>query len=394
MSKLYLNKTQLAAEVEKCLQCPSKPCRQACPVKCSPCDFIAAVKHGKGKQAAELIAEQNPLGEVCGLICPDKFCVQACLRRHIDAPIRIPEVQAEIMRYARENKLLSTLPEAAFNGKKIAVVGLGPGGIGAVVELLKNGFAVTAFEKSDSVGGALNLIPPMRLPREIIAAEWGFWAQNSRLEVRLNTTVENYADLLQQGFAAVVMAVGEQKLRTLGIAGEDLAVDYVAYLQNQQKYATTGNVAIIGGGAVAVDCARSAKEFGAANVEMFVRRRLSDMRVTAAERQALLESQVDITTMTRVTKIAKSADTLTAYTCKTRFNAEGRLEDVSQSEIARGGFAQIVLALGSTRAEELTEADNVFYAGDFAEGGSTVVEALASGKRVAAKIAEQMLSKK
>lgn len=385
MSKPYLKSPQFAAELAKCLQCPSKPCAQACPVKCSPHDFIAAAKSGHITQAAELIAAQNPLGEVCGLICPDKFCMRACLRQHIDASIRIPLVQAEIMRQARNiaSKQPSLIP---FNGRKIAVIGLGPSGIGATSELLKHGFAVTIFEKQSSAGGALNLIPFSRLPRQVIAYEWQILAENPLIETHFDTIVENYSELLRQGFSAVIVTIGEQKTRTLGIEGENLAINYVEYLQNPQKYVTTGNIAIIGGGAAAVDCAVTAATGGAANVEMFVRRRLSDMRITKQERDLLLNNHIDITTMTRVTKIEKSANTLTAHTCKTTFNSEGKLTDIEQTEIARRGFSYVILALGSVRDKELSELPNIYYAGDYLTGSSTAVEALASGKKAAAEV--------
>ncbi len=385
--KLYLNRAQFVAETEKCLQCKVKPCEKACPVKCSPHDFIAAAKAGNMAEAAALIAAQNPLGETCGLICPDKFCMRACVRQNIDAPIRIPAVQAEIMRQAREQNGGAPLSAAEFNGIKIAVIGAGPSGIGATAELIKHGFAVTMFERQSTVGGALKLIPQKRLPHEIVRFEWQRLAQNPLVEAHFDTAISDYGSLLQQGFAAVIVTVGEQKSRTLGIVGEELAMDYMTYLRESEKYATGGAVAVIGGGAAAVDCALTANEQGATSVEMFVRRRLSDMRITAAERAFLLEKQVDITTMTRVTKIEKSGEALIAYTCKTRFNAEGRLEDVPHTEVARGGFAQIVLALGSVRAEEIRESENVFYAGDVVNGGSTAVEAVASGKAAAAAVA-------
>lgn len=390
MKPRYLTNPQFKAELEKCLQCKSKPCEKACPVHCSPHDFIAAAKEGNTTEAATLIAKQNPLGEVCGLICPDKFCMRACLRQHLDAPIQIPPVQAEIMHRARTQNLLVPMQTAKFNGQKIAVIGSGPSGIGAVAELIKHGFKIAVFEKEQNIGGALNLIPQVRLPREIVAAEWARLAQNPLIEVHLNARVQDYAALLQQGFAAVIVATGEQKSRTLGIEGENLAIDYTEYLRRPEQYATSGKVGIVGGGAAAVDCAVTAAEHGTDAVEMFVRRRLSDMRITAQERATLLERQTDITTMTRVTKIEKHGDLLTAYTCKTRFNADGRLEDVPNTEIARGGFAQIILALGSTRAEDMQQADNIFYAGDVTTGSSTAVEAIASGQQVARTVTEKL----
>lgn len=389
MSDLYLRKAQFAAELEKCLQCPTKPCEKACPVGCSPHDFIAAAKSGDIGAAAALIAEHNPLGETCGLICPDKFCRRACLRQHVDAAIKIPAVQAEIMRQAREKDLLKTAEATAANGKKAAIIGSGPAGLGAAAELLKHGFAVTVFEQNNRVGGALNLIPEQRLPREITAYEWQRLANDSRLEIKLNTEVTDYEDLLRQGYVAVVVAAGEQKCRTLGVTGENAAIAYTEYLKNPAKYATGGNVAVIGGGAAAVDCAITAVKQGAVHTEMFVRRSLSDMRITAHERDLLLANRVDISTMTRITRIESEAAGVTVYTCKTRFNAVGKLEDVPQSEIARGGFAYIISALGSTRAAEPTEGENIFYVGDFINGGSTAVEAVASGKKAALEIANR-----
>ena len=386
MAKPYLNKAQLAAELEKCLQCKTKPCEKACPVGCSPHDFIAAAKCGDMPRAAELIAAKNPLGETCGLICPDKFCMRACLRQHIDASIRIPAVQAEIMRRAREENLPAPVVAPTASGMKVAIVGSGPAAAGAAAELLKSGFAVTVFEKENNVGGALNLIPEERLPREITAYEWQRLAACGALEIRLNTQVKDYSLLLQQGFTAVIVATGEQKSRTLGIEGEALAIDYTEYLKNPQAYAASGNVAIIGGGAAAVDCAVTAAKQGAKHVEMFVRRALSNMRITPQERASLLENRIDITTMTRPTKIEKNRENLTLYTCKTQFNDEGKLEDIPQSEIVRKGFVYIVLALGSTRGEDICESENIYYAGDFINGGSTAVEAVASGKKTAREI--------
>ena len=88
---LYLSKIQLKAELERCLNCPSKPCMSACPVNCSPQEFIAQAKSGYFEQAVETISRNNPMGQTCGLICPDKFCMKACTRSHIDFAVNIPQ---------------------------------------------------------------------------------------------------------------------------------------------------------------------------------------------------------------------------------------------------------------------------------------------------------------
>jgi len=390
MSELYLNKAQLKAEVDKCLQCSAKPCMKACPVSCSPCDFIAAAKSGDWGKSAELIYEQNPLGEVCGLICPDKFCVQACVRAKIDYAIKIPPVQAAIMKNAREQNLFSGEVVAMPKNIKVAVIGSGPAGIGACAELVKHGFAVTVYEKEKTLGGALNLIPLERLPREIINYEWQKLQNNPLLKMELGIKIDDCESLLQHGYDAVLLAVGEQKSRTLGIEGENLALDYKDYLKTPEKYVTDGHVLIIGGGAVAVDCAITAVKQGATHAEMLVRRRIGDMRITAQERNALLQHGVDITTMTRVAKLAEENGKITAYTLKTRFNDAGKLVDEDEALLLpRKGVDLVILALGSIRAGELVTLPNVYYAGDFLNGGSTAVEAVASGKSAAQQIVEK-----
>ena len=387
---IYLTASQFDAELERCLNCPTKPCLKACPVSCSPCDFIAHAKQKNISEAAKIIAAQNPLGETCGLICPNKFCVRACLRQYKDSPIRIPAVQAEIMRRARLQKLFFPLPIVSLNNKKIAIIGAGPAALGAISVLIRQGFSVTIFEKEASVGGALNLIPQARLPREIIAYEWQKFLSHPAVSLQTKTEVTDWSVLLKQGFDAVIVTSGEQKSRTLGIEGENLALNYAQYLRNPQDFTDVGSIAVIGGGEVAADCAVTAATFGAKQVEMFVRRRLSDMRVTEQERESLLKNRVNITALTRITKIEKQSDTLTLYTCKTQFNEEGHLIDVPHSEIVRKGFSHVILALGSTRDRELVEIERIFYAGDFATGSSTAVEAVASGKQVANEIIKSL----
>ena len=386
MNALYLNAAQFKAECEKCLQCPAKPCEKACPANVSPHDFIAAAKKGDFKTAAELILKQNPLAETCGLICPDKFCRKACLRAHLDCAIKIPQIQAYIMKKYRETVENHPSPAPAEKTQKFAVIGAGPAGIGAAAELLKSGFSVEVFEKSANLGGTLKMIPDLRLPKEIVAREWENLARNGGLTFHFNQEIVEPKTLLEQGFAGVVVAIGENKFCKLGIEGENLALNYDEYLLNPQKYSGAENMAIVGGGAVAVDCAITAKNNGAKHTEMFVRRRLSDMRITGAERASLLENQIDITTMTRITKIKKDGEKLTAYCCKTRINSEEKLEDIPNTESARNGFDYIVLALGSYAETIPEQSEKIVFAGDCVNGSSTAVEAVASGKSAAEKL--------
>ena len=168
--KLYLTDAQLKSETERCLNCPEKPCKKACPANCSPADFIQAAKlrtnEGYAK-AAEEILKANPLGQMCGLTCPDRFCMAACSRKNLDAPIRIPAVQAALLEKARKLSVVSAPAPVAPNGKSIAIVGAGPAGMAAAAVLARKGYGITLFEAADKVGGAAKLIPEARLPQEV-----------------------------------------------------------------------------------------------------------------------------------------------------------------------------------------------------------------------------------
>lgn len=123
--KLYLTRAQLISELGRCLGCKSKPCMNACPVNCNPQEFIAKAKANDFAGAVETITRNNPMGQTCGLICPDKFCMQACTRAGIDFPINIPRVQATILEKYRTAESAAH-PKLPANGKKVAVIGAGP----------------------------------------------------------------------------------------------------------------------------------------------------------------------------------------------------------------------------------------------------------------------------
>ncbi len=377
--KTYLTNAQFKAELSRCLQCRNKPCTNACPVSCSPQEFIAHALKGEYTEAVESICRRNPMGQTCGLICPETFCMKACLRTNLDSPINIPRVQAALLEKYRTKETFRRPDYPPLNGKNIAVIGAGPAGIAACWNLLKLGYKITIFEGFDKIGGALNLIPETRLPHDVIVKDWSFLADgNDRIELKLNTPVKDPSELLLQNFDGVIVATGESNFIKLGIEGEEHALPYTEYLRRHKKYATEGNVAVVGGGSVASDCAVSAKNDGAENVEMFVRRRISDMRITNADRKELLEHNIDITTMTKVVKIARQKDgRLTLFTVKTRFK-DGRLEDIPGTIIPRPDFSLVIEALGSTVTPK-NDSPRIIYAGDCKNGGSTIVEALASG---------------
>lgn len=383
--RLYLTEAQLKSELSHCLHCKGKPCMKACPSNCSPADFIALANAGDEEslaKSAQNILKSNPLGEMCGLTCPaDKFCMKVCLRQNLDNPVKIPAVQAAILKKARDLNLLKAPAPVDSNGKSIAVVGAGPAGMAASAVLARKGYSVTILEASEEIGGAAKLIPDERLPLAVIKKDWEFIKSFGDIRLLKNVYVANPADLLKDGYDGVIYAVGTQKPTVMGIEGENLAIPFKAYLSSPAEYKTDGNVAVLGGGAVAADCAVTAKHLGALNVEMFVRRRIADMLLTAEDRQRLLDNYIDITGMTRVKKIVRTNKTFTLYTCKTRFNGK-KLEDIPDTTVPRPDFTCVVMAVGSV-ADPKRQMERVIYAGDCDHGNSTVVEAVASGKNAA-----------
>lgn len=390
MTAVYLNPAQFKAELERCLNCPTKPCLKACPAACDPSVFIRLAKIGQLRAAADGLRRENPMAHVCGLLCPEAFCMRVCTRGRIDFPIHIPAVQAYLMRAAAKE---ATLPEqnAEFGCPSVAVVGAGPAGLTAACRLAQNGYAVTLFEQSDRIGGALNMIPAERLPREALMDDWRFIQAAGRIILRLNTHVTDI-EKTAAAFAGIIVATGLSDSVALNIPGENHIVPYQTYLTNPKDYATAGDVAIIGGGNVAADCALTALKNGAAHVELFVRRGLKHMRMSAREKNNLIERGAEISSLTRPIGVIRGSDgLLTLETVKTRLTETG-LKDVPGTRLNRPGWQVVVKAIGSPKTH-FPDAENIIAAGDGKNGASTVVQAVASGKS-AADMLIQILKKK
>lgn len=395
MTSVYLNPAQFKAELERCLNCPTQPCFKACPTACNPASFIQLAKIGRLRAAANDLRQTNPMAHVCGLLCPERFCMQACTRGRIDFPIHIPAVQAYLMRAAEKEgpSAESSYSESSVptQGSAVAVIGAGPAGLSAACRLAQNGYPVTLFEQSDRIGGALNMIPAERLPRNALAADWNFIQSAGRITLRLNTPVPDIQKTAAD-FAGVIVATGLPIGGMLNIPGETDILPYQTYLTNPEIYAGGGNVAVIGGGNVAADCALTALQNGATHVELFVRRGLKHMRMSARERNTLIERGVEITTLTRPTGVVRQADgLLTLETIKTRLT-EGELTDIPGTRLNCPDWRVIIKAIGSVKTR-FPESATLIEAGDCKSGSSTVVEAVASGKAAADKLIQTLKEK-
>ena len=383
--KLYLNKIQFKAELDRCLNCKTQPCMHACPVNCNPQEFINHAKTGNFDAAVKTITRTNPMGQTCGLICPDKFCMQACTRSRVDFAINIPRVQATILENFRTTD--EDYSQIEPKAKSIAVIGAGPAGIAAASVLAKGGYKTDIFEADGQIGGALNLIPDTRLPHEVIEKDWKFISDTPLISLHLNTRIKDIRELAVK-YDGVIVATGEPNTARLNIGGEELCLSHMEYLHHPEKYITNGRVAVIGGGNVAADCAMTAARNGAAQVEMFVRRRLSDMKISKSEYLELLYNQINISPLSSPEKAEQREDGLLLQIHRNRYE-DGKVTPLSDSSVRLPGFALIIKAVGSY-ADDKIEDEKIIYAGDCKTGGSTIVEALASGRTAAFVLIEKM----
>jgi NADPH-dependent glutamate synthase beta subunit-like oxidoreductase/dihydroorotate dehydrogenase/Pyruvate/2-oxoacid:ferredoxin oxidoreductase delta subunit len=390
----FLSKAQLQSELERCQFCKEKPCLEACPAHCSPADFIMAARVGKpadlGRAAAQIL-NANPFGETCGLVCPDTFCMDACSRKLFDSPIQIPKVQATIVHRARElGTILDPVPPPTIRKERIAIVGAGPAGLAAAATLGRLGYTVELFESEQKAGGACRLIPDSRLPKKSVDDDIEYLLKMGRITLKTASHCNDPEALFGKGFSAVLVSEGQQNATKLKVHGElECAISYHEYLKNPGSFPAK-KVAVIGGGAVALDCAVVAHQNGA-SAELFVRRGLKDMPITQSERDLILEHEIDVTTRTRVLEMKREKDgTITLETVRMEVRAGSKnpkdVVDVPGTRCMRSGFDRVVLAIGSDKKSNTSTNPLLFWAGDCANGETTVVEASAAGKNAGMQI--------
>ena len=404
--KNLLTTAQLKAELSKCEYCEEKPCREACPVDCSPADFIMAVKKGEKQdfsRAAAVILGSNPLGGICGYVCPDYLCMKACVHRTFDNAVQIPPVQATIIANAKKLNSMPEFIKKDKNGFKIAVIGAGPAGLGAASVLAQKGYEVEIFEREKKPGGMCNLIPDIRLDKKVLQSDIEFLLNLGNIKINygeefivngVSSITNNKSQEVKNGspdnFDAIILSTGLQIEISPGIKGEEFAYKWISFLKNRKKISVKNHkVAVIGGGAVAVDCAVTAKIKGAKSVEMIMLEKISEMPLTEAERNLILQYGIEITGRTKVNGITSSGKKVKGiFTQKVllpedkKFHPKNIIADKYSKPLFRN-FDTVVIAIGARSEIKESKEKGVFYTGDMINGPTTVVEAVAAGKNTA-----------
>jgi len=387
----FLSDAQLKTEMDRCLYCEEKPCKTACPADCSPADFIMAARLMEKpdfKRSAKLIMGNNTFGGVCGAVCPDWFCVKACSRKLFDNPINIPAVQAAIVQKAKELGVMPKFTKAAANGKKAAVIGAGPAGLAAAGALAQLGYKVDVFEKDKKAGGACNLIPDSRFPKAVLRTDTEFVKTLGEITIKTGAAVKEPADLRKK-YGAVIVSAGVEKQIKLNIENENLGVEGLEFLRAPLKYKVKGkNIAVIGGGAVAADCAVRALELGAAKAEIFTRKNIGDIQLPEHELRSILKAGININAKSRITAILKDGKGMRLIRLNDKAN------DIPGTEQVRTDIQLAVLAIKNIPVFEDKGQKGIFLAGDCRNGAATVVEGAASGKNAAMRAHAFMQGKK
>ena len=424
-------------EALRCLHCKHRPCISGCPVQIHIPDFIAKVAEGDFEAAYQIISESSSLPAVCGRVCPqERQCESKCVRGIKGDAVSIGRLERFVADWHNSHcKVWPAVPER--NGHKVAVIGSGPSGLTCAGDLARLGYDVTVFEALHIAGGVLVYgIPEFRLPKKIVELEVnGLKA----LGVKIVTNVVigrsmSIDDLFDDGFEAVYIGSGAGLPRFMGIPGESLkevysANEYLTRVNLMKEYqpgSTTPiyharKVAVVGGGNVAMDAARSAIRLGAEEVYVLYRRSFEEIPARQEEVQHAQEEQIRFQTLTNPVEILGSDDgNVTGVRCIRMElgepDATGRRRPVpvpdsdfvidadcvimaigtSPNPLIKsttGGLE--VNARGGIVADEngCTSRDGVFAGGDTVTGAATVIKAMGAGK-IAAKSIDAYIQNK
>lgn len=288
---------QIAEYTNYCLNCKVKPCQKGCPLENDIPNFIQSVKNNKIEEAFQTLIKTTVLGSLCGRICPHfKQCQGSCVRGIKGNPVSIGEVEAYVFDKAIEKGLkINKEINESLKGKKVAIIGSGPSSLTAAAFLAREGITVTIYEKQEKLGGILRYgIPSFRLGKEILDKTINIILElGIKVKTEQNLEENLFLSDLEKEYDAVFLGIGANKSSKMEIEGEELKGVYGGneLLEKGIHPNYTGKkVAVIGGGNVAMDTARTIKRIGAEKVFVIYRRAEEQM---PAEKKEIEEAKVE-----------------------------------------------------------------------------------------------------
>lgn len=439
-------------EAMRCLKCRKKPCTKGCPVMVRIPEFVAKIAEGDFEAAYQIISDTSALPRICGRVCPQEnqcegFCVQGLhgepvaigrLERFVSDwhAAREEETEKAALEAAENDEFAEFAEEEAVesNGRKVAVVGAGPAGLTCAGDLAAKGYEVTVFEALHKPGGVLAYgIPEFRLPKDIVAAEV------KKLEKRGVTFVNNAVigraetvdELFEDGFEAVFVGTGAGLPSFMNIPGENLlgvcsANEYLTRINLMKGYLPeydtpvqkAKNIAVVGGGNVAMDAARCAKRMGAENVYIVYRRSMDEIPARAEEIHHAIEEGIDFQLLKNpVAVIGDEKGYVTGLECVEMELGEPDASGRRRPVVKEGSnfvldVDCVIMAIGTklnklilettenleandrggigTDKGAATNREGVFAGGDAVTGAATVILAMGAGKTAAASIDEYL----
>lgn len=419
-------------EAMRCLKCRTKPCTKGCPVKIHIPEFIEAVSKGEFEEAYNIISQTSSLPAICGRVCPqENQCEGRCVQGAFGEPVAIGRLERFVADWHDANGTDNfKAPEP--NGHKVAVVGSGPAGLACAGDLIGMGYDVTVFESLHKAGGVLAYgIPEFRLPKAIVAKEVSKLEEKG-VKVVKNAVIGqsmNVDELFADGYEAVFIGTGAGLPSFMNIPGENLlgvcsANEYLTRINLMKAYLPdydtpiqkARNVAVVGGGNVAMDAARCAKRMGADHVYIIYRRSMDEIPARREEIEHAIEEGIEFKLLNNPVKIIGDEDNrVCGIECVEMKlgepDASGRRRPV---EIEGSNFVldveEVIMSIGTrlnklilnttenlepnerggigTDEKAATSHKAVFAGGDAVTGAATVILAMGAGKTAAESIDE------
>ena len=361
------------------------PCSLACPSNINISKYIMYLVKGDLKTALDILRNENPLPAVCGRVCPH-FCQFECNRANYDGSVAIREIEKFLGDYGLN---ISFNPPKKTLHKKVAIIGSGPAGLSAAYFLRKKGLQVTIYEKLEKLGGLLQYgIPEYRLPKNILDSEIDNII-NLGIEVKTGYEINNdniYKIISEHDAVFVAVGLWEAKIpENFQIDNKFIfrGIDFLKNINSGTFNIANKNIAIIGGGNVAIDVARTLKRLGN-NPTIIYRRTIDRMPAFEDEIKDAIEEDIRIIEKTIIKNYNIENNKINVSLAKVK-KIDGTSVETGDT-LENSYFDSIIFAIGQESKFQLPESKKIFTGGDLLLGPSTVTESIASGKKAAFKI--------